>query len=94
MKLKGFKIFEGKNGLFCKPPQTKGKNKDGEDAWFDDIQFVDSAEENTFREEVYSTIIKEYSRKVNTSSSSYKAEAASTQSSYSNQSKKSTKPLW
>lgn len=91
MKLKGFKIFEGKNGLFCKPPQTKGKNKDGEDTWYDDIQFVDSAEENTFREEVYSTIIKEYSRKANTS---YKAEAASSQSSYSNQSKKSTKPLW
>ena len=47
MKIKGFKVFEGKNGLFAKPPQTKGKDKEGSDTWYDDIQFVDTTEDNT-----------------------------------------------
>ena len=92
MKIKGFKVFEGKNGLFAKPPQTKGKDKEGSDTWYDDIQFVDTTEENTFREEIYRTIVNEYSKKAG---SSYgKSEAASSQSGYSNQSKQKTKPLW
>ena len=91
MKIKGFKVFEGVNGLFVKPPQTKGKDKEGGDTWYDDVQFVDTTKENTFREEMYQTIISEYSKKAG---SNYKNDAASSQSSYSNQTKQKTKPLW
>ena len=90
MKIKGFKIFEGRNGLFAKPPQTKGKNKEGEDTWFDDIQFVDTSESNNFRDEVYDTFIKDYTRANN---SDARTSAANSQSSYS-ESKNNNKPLW
>lgn len=31
----GLTIMEGKNGLFVSMPQTKGKDADGKDKWFD-----------------------------------------------------------
>lgn len=91
MKVKGFKIFEGKNGLFCKPPQTKGKDKEGNDTWYDDIQFVDSSEEQSFRNEVYQTFVNDYSRQAGASS---RSTAAASQNSYNNQKNTKTTPLW
>ncbi len=92
MKIKGFKIFEGRNGLFAKPPQSKGRNKEGEETWFDDIQFIDTSESNEFREEVYQTFVKEYTRANNTDA---RTNAASSQSNYSEtNSKNNNKPLW
>lgn len=92
MKIKGFKIFEGKNGLFAKPPQTKGKDKEGNDTWYDDIQFVDSTDEQTFRNEVYQTFVNDYSQK---QGASHRNSAASSQTNYNkeNKSQKQT-PLW
>ena len=31
----GLTILEGKNGLFVSMPQTKGKDSDGKERWFD-----------------------------------------------------------
>ena len=31
----GLTVVEGSNGLFVSMPQTKGKDKDGKDRWFD-----------------------------------------------------------
>jgi len=91
MKIKGFKIFEGRNGLFAKPPQTKGKNKEGEDTWYDDILFVDSSEENTFREEVYATFVNDYSKKQGSSS---RSDAATSQNNYNKEKGSKPRPLW
>lgn len=33
--LNNIKIIEGKNGLFVAYPQTKGKDKDGHEKWYD-----------------------------------------------------------
>lgn len=92
MKIKGFKIFEGRNGLFAKPPQSKGRNKEGEETWFDDIQFIDTSESNEFKEEIYQTFVKEYTRANNMDT---RTSAANSQSSYSEtNSKNNNKPLW
>jgi len=92
LKIKGFKIFDGTNGLFCKPPQTKSTDREGNDTWYDDVQFVDESEDNTFKTEVYSTFVKDYSKRTSGAS---KTTAAGAQSSYSDTATKTnSKPLW
>ncbi len=95
----GFKIFTGSNGLFVKPPQHKGKDKEtNEDKWFDDARFVgDNAKE--VREEVFSTIIDKYNQNVSSSSRATSANMHSNingnSNTNSNTTKQSTKrPLW
>ena len=89
----GFKIFDGVNGLFVKPPQHKGKNKTtGEEEWFDDARFVgESAKE--VREEVYSTIVSSYNSNVRTSSQTTSANLQ-TEINNSSQESKNQRPLW
>ena len=52
----GFKIFNGTNGYFVKPPQHKGKNKEGGDEWYDDVRFIGETAKD-IREEVYAGVI-------------------------------------
>ena len=40
MRLTGFKVFDGTKGLFVSPPSHKGKDKDGNEKYFDDILFL------------------------------------------------------
>lgn len=93
----GFKIFSGSNGLFVKPPQHKGKNKDGEDEWYDDARFIgDQSKE--IREEVYLSIVDNYNQSVRNSSRTTTAEMQTNinnNSSQNNSSQQQTKrPLW
>lgn len=94
----GFKVFNGSNGLFVKPPQHKGRNKDGEEEWFDDVRFIGETSKEV-RDEVYQNIISAYNTKVRNSSQSTSANIQSNISSNSttnssNQSNKTRTPLW
>ena len=64
LKVKGFKIFEGSNGVFVKPPQTKGSDKEGNDTWYDDITFMNDDENHTIRNEVYEDFVTTYNKYV------------------------------
>jgi DNA-binding cell septation regulator SpoVG len=88
----GFKIFNGSNGLFVKPPQHKGKNKDGEDEWYDDARFVGDQSKEV-REEVYSSIVDSYNQSVKNSS---RGTAANMQTNINNNSsqQQTKRPLW
>ena len=55
----GFKIFNGSNGLFVKPPQHKGRNKDGEDEWYDDARFI-GEQSKEVREEIFTAMVQAY----------------------------------
>ena len=88
----GFKVFNGAHGLFVKPPQHKGRNKQGEEEWFDDARFVgETAKE--IREEVYSTIVSSYNSNVRNSSQTTTANLQSNIN-QSSQTSKSNRPLW
>lgn len=99
----GFKIFSGSNGLFVKPPQHKGKNKEGGDEWYDDARFV-GAQSKELREEVFATVVDSYNNTVRNSSRSTSANLQTSinnntnsnnyQSSQSQQTQTTRKPLW
>ena len=76
----GFKIFQGASGLFVKPPQHLGKDKDGNDTWYDDARFVGDQSKD-IREEVFSTMVGTYNSTVSGSSRSSNTSA---QNNYSN----------
>lgn len=40
LSVSGFKVVEGKNGFFVSHPQHKGKDKDGNDKYYDDVKYV------------------------------------------------------
>ena len=103
LQIEGFKIFDGTSGLFVKPPSHPGKNKDGEDTWFDDGRFIqdgktidfkdnDSAA-GTCRKEIYKSMIDEYLAKSSQSQGSSRSSAARSQSEV-NQRGGRREPLW
>jgi len=57
----GFKIINGAKGYFVSHPQHKGKDKDGNDTYFDDVRFSgDTAD--AIKEEIHRAIIQQYNR--------------------------------
>ncbi len=64
MVVKGFKIFEGPRGAFVKPPAHKGQDKEGGEAWFDDILFTEEKEgdqkQGPVQLEIYQEILNEW----------------------------------
>jgi DNA-binding cell septation regulator SpoVG len=55
IEIKGFKIFSGKSGLFCKNPSEK-QTKDGEEKYFDTVWFLGDKAEGTFTTELQAEI--------------------------------------
>ena len=64
IQVDGFKIIDGSNGLFVSAPQHKGKNKEGEDTYFDDVRFLgdkpDGVYKTPLQEEIYELMVKRY----------------------------------
>jgi len=93
MEINGFKIIEGIKGLFVGKPQTKGKNKDGEVTWYDDVRFLDAKEEDAYRtpveEEICKAILDKYLSLTSSSEQSTRGSAANAQASVAN-----GNPLW
>lgn len=73
IEIKGFKVFDGRNGLFVSPPSTKATKPDEEGKfpyWPDVIFHEDTAEENRkgpVQEEIEKAILSEYSKRAATS---------------------------
>ena len=63
----GFRIVDGRNGLFVSPPQKKG----ADDKWYNDVRFLEEKDENEhkgkFQTEVENEILKEYRKVAGTS---------------------------
>jgi DNA-binding cell septation regulator SpoVG len=80
ISIDGFKIINGKDGLFVSAPNHKGKDKEGNDTWYDDVRFLGDKAEGQFRtpfqDEVYKAMIAKYNRVTN---SSGRADAAAAQ---------------
>ena len=103
LQVEGFKIFDGKDGLFVKPPSHEGKNKDGERAWFDDVKFVEDGKMIDFkdkesraaicRNEIYKSIIEAYNSNATNATNTSRASAAKSQSDVNERNNKRT-PLW
>lgn len=89
----GFKIFNGSNGLFVKPPQHKGKNKEGQDEWYDDARFIGERSKDV-REEIFQAMVDSYNKY---SANSSRSTTASLQNNINNQQSNSgqkTRALW
>jgi len=99
IQVEGFKIFDGSQGLFVKPPSHEGKNKEGERTYFDDVKFVEDGKFIDYkdtesraaicRNEIYKSIIEAYNED---SSDTSRASAAKSQSDVNERSKRT--PLW
>ncbi len=65
IEIKGFRIIDGSNGRFVAPPQTKGKDAEGNDKWYDDVWFPGGKDEpedpgQKFRTELFAAFLAEY----------------------------------
>jgi len=89
LSLEGFRIIDGAKGLFVSAPSHKGKNKEGEDTWYDDVRFVgDDAE--AVKEEIYKSVLQAY-----TDTSTSRESAAEAQASVNDtESSMTRRPLW
>ncbi len=59
LEFDGFKVIDGSKGLFVSHPQHKGKDKEGNDTWYDDARFVgDNADD--VKQEIHKAIIHEF----------------------------------
>lgn len=62
--VKGFKIFNGAKGLFVSPPSKQGKDKEGNDKWFDDVVFFEEKADGELQgpnqKEIFGAILEAY----------------------------------
>jgi DNA-binding cell septation regulator SpoVG len=97
LQIDGFRIVDGKDGLFMSAPQHKGKgkNEDGEvvEKYFDDVRFIgDNWKE--IKEEVSKSVLEAYQTE---DSNTSRASAAQSQSKVNESSTKGSsnrKALW
>lgn len=74
MTVKGWKIFEGSNGLFVSDPSTKGNKTDenGKDIYYDNVRFIDPKEEEErftpYQKELHAAILAEFATQSRSSS--------------------------
>lgn len=61
VQVDGFKIIDGSKGLFVSAPQHKGKDKEGNDTYYDDVRFLGDKPEGVFKtplqEEIYQAML-------------------------------------
>lgn len=48
LEIKGFRIVEGRNGLFVSAPSTPKEQEDGTTKWYNDIMFREEVEEGSY----------------------------------------------
>tara|TARA_B100000427_G_C15213365_1_gene465660 strand:+ start:34 stop:414 length:381 start_codon:yes stop_codon:yes gene_type:complete len=97
LEVDGFKIINGSKGLFCSAPQHKGKDKEGNDTWFEDVRFVgDETVRDTVKQEIHTAIINEYQKSEGTQNRATAAQAHATanENSTEGESGNGRRPLW
>ena len=100
LQIEGFKVIDGSKGLFVSPPQHKGKDKEGNDTWYEDVRFI--GEDNmreTVKKEIHTTIINEYQKQQGTTSRATAAQSHATLNQTTNTaasvpSSSGRRPLW
>lgn len=79
LTIKGFKVFDGSNGLFAKVPDRKGVDKEGKDTYWPDVSFNETKEgeekQGPFQKELMNAIVEAY-KETTTDNSRGKAAAA------------------
>lgn len=64
--IEGYKIFDGRNGLFVTPPSHKGIDKDGAEKYYNDVNYLEERDEDNRRGPVETAvsdaILAEYKR--------------------------------
>ena len=90
-EVNGFRIVDGANGLFVSPPQHKGKDKEGNDTYYDDARFLGDNREG-IRDEIYKTFIDNYTASAGSSTRAATAEAQSERNSTNTDGDR--RPLW
>ena len=68
LEIQGFKVIEGRNGLFVSSPQTRSNKvneETGKNIYYDDVRFVDAKNNEEDRrtplqDEVYAAILAKY----------------------------------
>lgn len=93
LEINGFRVIDGAKGLFVSAPSHKGKNKEGEDTWFDDVRFLGDNADN-IKEEVYRSILDSFTDGKNASSRGTAAEAQADINSTETGKPMSRRPLW
>lgn len=95
LEVDGFKVIDGSKGLFVSAPQHKGKDKEGNDAWFEDVRFIgDETVRDTVKTEIYQAIINEYNKNQGTSSRASAAQSHVTKNEGTNNASSDRRPLW
>ena len=71
LQINGFRIVEGRNGIFVSPPQTKGNKLDenGNAIYYNDVRFDEPVEEGTYRGPVAESAFKAILDQYNTANS-------------------------
>lgn len=103
MEVNGFRVIDGAKGLFVSPPQHKGKDKEGNDTWYDDVRFIIDKEATdspaaAAKEEIYTSIINAYNELGASTSRAASAQAHANVNSEDNaggmQEAATRRPLW
>jgi len=74
VQVNGFRVIDGRNGLFAAPPSTRSNKQDenGKDIWYDDVRFNEDLEEGERRGVVataaYEAILEVYKRETQNNS--------------------------
>jgi DNA-binding cell septation regulator SpoVG len=63
LTLTGFKVVEGKTGLFVSNPSRSYKSNDGKVQWRSTVRFSDSTEGDNLRREISDKILSAYEQK-------------------------------
>lgn len=91
MTVKGFKVFNGSNGLFVGAPSHLGKDKEGKETYFPDVVFSEEKNEDERsgprEQELYTKILEAFN-------SGKRAEAAKAQNTEAKKDPMRTKPRW
>ena len=96
LEIDGFKVINGSKGLFVSAPQHKGKDKEGNDSWFEDVRFIgDETTRDTVKTEIHTAIINEYQKSEGSSNRATAAQShAAVNESSAEGSANSRRPLW
>jgi len=90
-EVNGFRIVDGANGLFVSPPQHKGKDREGNDTYFDDARFLGDNRED-IRDEIYKTFIDSYTASAGSNARAATASAQSERNTTTSENDR--RPLW
>jgi DNA-binding cell septation regulator SpoVG len=86
--IEGYKIFDGRNGVFVTPPSHKGVDKEGAEKYFNDVNYLEDKGDDNRRgpveEAISAAILEEYKRGIGAKRPSNTSAGGSAQASRSN----------